>query len=109
MDISINDTNEIPTRCEAVWQEMPAADTHIGVEFGNAVAEKFQLEVTFHTHPGKLPTDPVLFGARFCGPSADTYFAGREWSKAIAGAIDASHSGLGRPQSITGAALVAAR
>ncbi len=70
-------------RCAAVWHEMPLARTPEAQQLGEAVAEKFGLEATFHTHPGKQPTDDVLFGVRFCGAPSDTYFAGRDWERAV--------------------------
>lgn len=71
------------TRCAAVWHEMPIARTPEAQAIGVKVAAEFGLEATFHTHAGKQPTDDVLFGVRFCGAPSDTYFAGREWEKAV--------------------------
>ena len=71
------------TRCAAVWQEMPLARIPEAQAVGVKVAAEFGLEATFHSHPGKQPTNDVLFGVRFCGKPADTFFAGREWEKAV--------------------------
>lgn len=95
---------KITTRCEAVWHEMRREDTPIARDLGAKIADEFDVEVSFHSHDGKLPTDLVLFGARFCGEDADTYFAGRAWSKQIADAIASSHAGAG--QAVAAAALL---
>ena len=71
-------------RCAAVWHEMPLARTPEAQAIGAKIASAHGLEATFHTHAGKQPTDDVLFGVRFCGVPSDTYFAGREWERAVA-------------------------